>query len=298
MNAAQTLLSGLIDYAGLFPPASLEMEPAVAAYATFLSGENKSMLGRFVIPASRLEEFSTAASPFLKHGAEPWRLSIIADQDLLRVREKTLHFNCSHAATTEAGHAVGDAIEIPVATTGEIDRALELFPGFFDLFLEVPLDPDPVALIGAMSGTRAAAKMRTGGVVPGSIPCSSHVLRFLRDCHTHGVRFKATAGLHHALRGEYPLTYEAMPQVATMFGYLNIFVASALLAQGISDEDVLRVLEETDASAFVFQDSRVTWRGHSLCVDELRQARSGFAISFGSCSFTEPLAEARALGLI
>lgn len=298
MNAAQTLLSGLIDYAGLFPPASLEMEPAAAAYAAYLTGDDKSMLGRFVIPASRLEEFSSAVSPFLKPGGEPWRLSVIANQDVLEVREKVLHFNCSHAATSDAGHAVCDAIEIPVATVGEIDRALELFPGFFDLFLEVQLNPGPEALIGAMSGTRAAAKMRAGGIVPDSIPDSSHVLRFLRACHMHRVRFKATAGLHHALRGPYALTYEPMSPVATMFGYLNIFIASALLEQGISDEDLVGVLEEADASAFVFRDARVTWRSHSLSVDELRQTRSGFATSFGSCSFTEPLAEARALGLI
>ena len=46
----------LIDYAGLFPPAALPMAGAVAEYAEALRGEHAWMLGRFIVPASRIAE--------------------------------------------------------------------------------------------------------------------------------------------------------------------------------------------------------------------------------------------------
>ena len=55
------LLRGLIDYAGLFPPASLDMADAVRNYAAYREGEHAWALGRFVVPAARLEEFERVA---------------------------------------------------------------------------------------------------------------------------------------------------------------------------------------------------------------------------------------------
>ena len=49
---------GLIDYAGLFPPAALAMDDAVGRYARPTgAGRDAWMLGRFIVPASRLGEF-------------------------------------------------------------------------------------------------------------------------------------------------------------------------------------------------------------------------------------------------
>ena len=75
-TALAVLLDGLIDYAGLFPPAALSMPAAVAAYARYVIGTDRAMLGRFVVPAARLADF-TAAVDALPHGAPtpraPWR---------------------------------------------------------------------------------------------------------------------------------------------------------------------------------------------------------------------------------
>ena len=65
MDATHALLDELIDYAGLFPPARLDMEPAVQGYARHRGNALAAALGRFVIPVSRLEEFEVAAGPLL-----------------------------------------------------------------------------------------------------------------------------------------------------------------------------------------------------------------------------------------
>ena len=61
----RTLMSDLIDYAGLFPPAKLDMGGAVEAFNRARMGENDWMLGRFVCPLSRLAEFEKAAVALL-----------------------------------------------------------------------------------------------------------------------------------------------------------------------------------------------------------------------------------------
>jgi hypothetical protein len=50
------LLEGLIDYAGLFPPASLSMEEALRNYDRYRHGEHARMLGRFIVPEGKLDQ--------------------------------------------------------------------------------------------------------------------------------------------------------------------------------------------------------------------------------------------------
>ncbi len=54
----RTLLGGLIDYAGLFPPAKLEMNAALENYARDSVGTCAFALGRFICLVTRLEELT------------------------------------------------------------------------------------------------------------------------------------------------------------------------------------------------------------------------------------------------
>ena len=56
-ESLRALLEEVIDYAGLFPPSQLSMQEAVVNYAAYRSGELGWMLGRFVVPTARLDEF-------------------------------------------------------------------------------------------------------------------------------------------------------------------------------------------------------------------------------------------------
>jgi hypothetical protein len=104
--------------------------------------------------------------------------------------------------------------------------------------------------------------------------------------------------LHHPLRADYRLTYESDSPRGTMFGFLNLFLAAAFLHAGTDEGEIARMLEETTPEAFLFDKRGVTWRDHRLGQDALRAARHNMIISFGSCSFTEPLDELEALGLL
>jgi hypothetical protein len=283
-------LEGIIDYAGLFPPASLGMPDAVSAYASYRSGPDRDLLGRFIVPAGRLDEFAKALG-HAPPARERWQVSVIG-KEFAETRDLALDFNARESRAT------CDAIEIPVASAHEVERVLAQPQREFELFLEIPVAPDPTPVVAAIAGSPAFAKIRTGGITASAIPSSEEVLRFLSACLTFRVPFKATAGLHHAVRSEYPLTYERDAACGTMFGYLNIFLAAAALEDGWTTTEALEILEQRDVTAFRFDDDGAVVNGRPLSGATLHAARSTFARSFGSCSFVEPVEEARAAGLI
>jgi hypothetical protein len=92
--------------------------------------------------------------------------------------------------------------------------------------------------------------------------------------------FKATAGLHHAVRsnGEH--------------GVLNLLAAVVFAG----DEEA--ALGETDAAAFALDPHAFSWRGRVATGAELERVRRGLFHSIGSCSFFEPIEELGALGML
>jgi hypothetical protein len=305
------LLSGVVDYAGLFPPARLDMRPTCMNYAQYLQSDLEWMLGRLIVPVARLDEFEQASADLLskdEETADVWYISALVGDDLASDFERIFQFNERHAPPEQAGEgasnglAVIDAIETKADTTDRVDAILETLPEEIDAFIEIPWDADPrglVASIGGDTSSGAGAKIRTGHVNPQLIPPIENLARFIDTCAQAGVPFKATAGLHHPIRAEYKLTYEPDAATATMHGYLNVFIASALAhAKRISREEIEAVLAETDPSSFTFNDESIRWRDHELTSDQIVAARERFAGSFGSCSFDEPTGELDDLGLM
>jgi hypothetical protein len=274
----RALLASRIDYAGLFPPAALSMDDAVASYAAYRVGDDAWALARFIVPAVRLDEFTVSleAQPF---GA-PWPVAVLAqtsDADALRA------FN-----TRLRGRALIDTVESRATCVDEIE-ALTPLATLGPVYVELPVHEDPEPLISALAAHGLRAKIRTGGVTSGSFPPAAEVARFLVACARHDVPCKATAGLHHPLRGEYPLTYEPRAALGTMFGYLNVLLAASWARRGLPHADLTALLDERASSAFQVTAAGVTWRGHTLLVDDLTADRARGAVSFGSCSFREPL---------
>ncbi len=150
---------------------------------------------------------------------------------------------------------------------------------------------DIESFVRAAGSAGAAAKIRTGGVTADAFPEPAFVVAFLGACRRWRVRFKATAGLHHAVRGSYALTYEPSSAKGLMFGFLNVAFAAAMTWVGRSEDEIRGALEERSASAFTVGDQSVSWRGVTLSSGELDDARSGLFAGFGSCSFREPMAE-------
>lgn len=149
--------------------------------------------------------------------------------------------------------------------------------------------------LDAIKASGCFAKIRTGGVKPEAIPSPKDVAAFIEACAERRLPFKATAGLHHPIRAEYALTYEADAPRAVMHGFLNVLMAAAFAWQG--EKNIEAIIAETDASAFSFGDE-AKWRGLSLSADAVKDMRHNFMHSIGSCSFDEPVHELQALGLL
>lgn len=328
-RSLRTFLTGLVDYAGLFPPAKLDMQKAVETYARCARGEHEWILGRFICPAARLAEFEKAAggggmlpgtlatSGYREHaehsgGGEPWRLSVLVDASSNASLDKDLDtiaaFNERHAEEDQ-GLAVVDAVELKVETPVVIDRVLDEMPEYLSPFFEIPAmvekGEDCRGFVAALSGSKASAKIRTGGVTPEAYPSALSIAAFLRACHAADVPFKATAGLHHPIRSEHALTYEPGSVRDVMHGFVNVFLAAAfvrVLGSRIDDHTLVKLLSETNATAFTFTDEGATWKPErsgapiSISATDLARVRESFALSFGSCSFDEPVEDVAELG--
>lgn len=290
MTAAQALMAELVDYAGLFPPARLDMLTAVRRYREYLAGEDHGALGRFVVPAARLAEFRAAFDEVCCGEHEPvWSLSVLASAD------------AAHDAAAIAELARGamsvDSVEVKAGTVQDAERVLSNWEPGIPAYVEFP-SVEVNSMLPVLAQFGARAKIRTGGVAADAFPSIEAVADFMLACARTGVAFKATAGLHHALRGAYKLTYEADSARGTMHGFGNVFLAAVLARRGEDKHAVMETLAVAQAASFAFSEESVRWLEFEAGVDEIAATRREFAMSYGSCSFTEPLEEARRLGWV
>ena len=288
--SARALLAAVVDYAGLFPPAALAMTEAVAEYAAARRGRDAWMLGRFVLTAARLPEFAeaiVASDP----PAEPWRLSAIVRDGSEADRFAVAEFN----AASPRHHAVVDTIESKPQTLDGIDWLADAFGVALEAYVEVPAGDEAARWLERVSARGLRGKVRTGGLTPDAFPSPAALLAFIEAAVRLRVPFKATAGLHHALRGAYRLTYEDLAARAPMYGYLNVILATAAIRAGAPRPVAEKVLCETDAASLLFGDEMIRWGAAEWPADIVRAARAEHFVSFGSCSFREPVAELHSL---
>lgn len=281
--------AGLVDYAGLFPPAALPMGEAVREYDRERRGADRWMLGRFVVAASRLEELGSALESegiaLPRH--DPWRLSAVMG---VHLPDELSRVNAFRSQWETRGVMV-DALESKVASVGQLLTVAEQIPAGYCRFFEVPPEGPYGPLVAAIRRVGACAKVRTGGTTPDLFPTPEQLTSFLIAVTGQGVRFKASAGLHHPFRGRYPLSYEPGAESAPMHGFVNLLLATALLLRSGDGEAAQGVLEESDPAALVRDAMGISWRDHRLSWDELAAARERAFTSFGSCSFREPVDE-------
>ncbi len=308
-------MGGLVDYAGLFPPASLGMASAVDQYAGHRAEQEAWMLGRFIVPAGRLAELEETCARYLDQGQD-WAFSVLVGgrdsaADALAAAESQGRAVVAFEQRFE-GRARVEVLEAPIPANGSgpdvggfLGRLTDSFAavglGGRELYLEVPPGVDDGRVLEAIRDLatsetrfkRIGAKLRCGGVTPEAFPSCERIAGFISTCRDLGVPLKCTAGLHH------PVRHLAADPPVMMHGFLNVFGAGILAhALGTGREMLTACVAETDPDAFVFSDDRFAWRDHLVTFEALIQAREGFLSGFGSCSFDEPRDDLRALGLM
>jgi hypothetical protein len=321
----QALLTRIIDYAGLFPPARLPLAEAIHNYARYRNEPDAWMLGRFICPAARLAEL-TALHPNL-HEGPPLVFAALgrggaATTEFLAGLEADL--DAIDAFRAHHGERVlVDALEVRLpaevlqpphqeAVLGLLCSVAEMIyevqrPSFSGTFFEAALGADWRATLSAVAaavaednrlGTHSAhwiggIKLRCGGTTAADFPSPEQVAFAITACRDAGVPLKFTAGLHHPFR-------HFDPSLQTpLHGFLNVFVAGVLAATlRLSEERVREILADEDAGHFAFDATGLSWKELRATTEEIATARRHLVLSFGSCSFDEPCADLRALGLL
>ena len=280
MTAIETLIAGLIDYAGLFPPAGLDMRTAVRNYVSYQNGPHAFALGRFIVDIARIDELREVAGDVLR----TMPISLIAPPEIDLQRFSSLIAD---------GFRI-ESVEIKCAeptTIAELGRRL---PKNIERYIEVPID-ESTALLDVLPASQMRAKLRMGGVLPEAFPSAKSVALILKEVFNRNIAFKATAGLHHPIRSRQHLTYAPDSSTAVMHGFLNLACAAALLHSGWSVDEAVDTIEEEDASAWDATLDVIRCRNFAWSNEPLRDMRSFFT-SFGSCSFTEPIGDLEVLG--
>ena len=304
MRAAslRVLLTHAIDYAGMFPPCSLGLEPALKNQAEYVQSSDAWMLGAFVLPIQQFDATRQLLSQF--DAQHPLRVAALGpktaradaflealDDADAAIRSLSRHnvdlISMSHlemlmpdkvdvASLKEAKSILGD---LPVFWEAPPDRAEQTIA----LLAEVNSDADPATF---------GYKLRTGGVTADAFPTSQQIAKALVTPATHQLPIKFTAGLHHPLR-------QYREEVQTkMHGFLNVFGAAVLAAEHRWDANQTAImLEDENVGSFSFTDDFFAWREWRIDIKRL-QYRRRFVVSFGSCSFDEPREDLRRLNLL
>jgi hypothetical protein len=277
----------LIDYAGLFPPATLTLDRAVAEFERARHGPHAWMLGRFIIPAASLTEpRATGSGPFSaivddRGDALAQLGSAYVSGARIEVLEIALAKTLSHG---EVNDAVEDLRQLIVAA------GLDGLPAY----VELPRSHREAELRSWMSALDQhdfGAKLRCGGLAAEAFPSVEEVAEFIAAAVAANVPFKATAGLHHPVRH-----YNAQSGF-TMHGFLNLLAAAAL-ARRVDRPTLRAIVAEKDSAAFSFDGNVFAWRDQRIDEPELAACRRERFVAYGSCSFSEPVEDLAELGIL
>jgi len=304
----QALLKHSIDYAGMFPPCSLDLEPALQNQAEYVRSPDEWMLGAFVLSVEQFDATKQLLPRF--DPLHPLRVAALGP--------RTENADAFLAALEKADAAIGslskhnvDLVSIshlemflphdnvsPAHTGLALLKEARSIVGDLPVFWEAPPDKaeQTIALVAEHNSDADVAsfgyKLRTGGVTADAFPTSGQIAGALVAPATHQVPIKFTAGLHHPLR-----QYREEVR-AKMYGFLNVLGAAVLAAEHRWDARQTSImLEDENLDSFSFAQDFFAWREWKIDIERL-QYRRRFVASFGSCSFDEPREDLRALGLL
>ncbi|MCQ9708590.1 hypothetical protein M2168_000030 [Streptomyces sp. CZ24] len=272
------LFASFCDDAAVFPPGELPLAQAVPAHLRHVTAAHAPLVGPLVVPQARLPELAELTAG---HERQSLDLAVTVPSP-----EAAVQALASVAALPTARLRVLEvAVPEGVPTAEIVPRLTTALRNADDrtgvtVYVEVPRDERRPGLIASLADSPFLAKFRTGGVRAGLYPDERELARAVLLAVRAQVPFKATAGLHHAVRNTDPRTgFE-------QHGHLNLLAATGAALGGAGEGEVVAVLAERDATTVA-----------GLVGALSPEVRSAFR-SFGTCSLAEPVGELAALGLL
>ncbi len=331
-ESLRTFMHGLIDYAGLFPPANLPLNEAIDDYIKHLNGENSWMLGRFIIPVSKLNELDQFVSLFDEIG--PLELAVLGSggdsndeylskisNDMVKISDyRNRHsgkvrievYECKLPSNSPSKKTMKKATDL--LNQNKLSHYHE-FPELPDVGINYSTDEDEsswdeeilpvVSMIAELKG--AGIKLRCGGIVKEAFPSVEQIAAMIQTCALIDIPMKCTAGLHH------PIRHFAEEYDAYMHGFINAFGAGIFTSNFPNPENsqerfrmfilLSHLIGEQVADNFDFGDKGMIWKMgddrdsiFEFDNDSIRNCRGKNMISYGSCSFQEPMDDLKQLG--
>lgn len=266
--ALRDALTGLIDYAGLFPPAKLDMAAAVPEYLAAGGGSHAWMLGRFIVPLTRAGELLAELPAESRVAA-----SVILDGGTGAVEDAAHLRDSAGPVSVDALEVVLEPGQIPAYAAAVDSHALDAVPSFVEFRRDGRWEQTLAEGMPALARARLGAKVRCGGLEAAAFPSPHELALFIHAAAREGVPFKATAGLHH------PVRHYNRPSGFTMHGFLNVLAAARIAERGASVDEIERAIASEDAR-------------------ELEIGSRKLFIAYGSCSFAEPIDDLRSMGML
>jgi len=295
------LLNQVIDYAGMFPPCSLALEPALQNHASYVRSPEAWMLNGFVLPVEQFDAASQSLSAF--DHSHPLRVAALGPKtvdrdallDALRHADAAIRSFSKCVDLISVSHL---EMFLPENVDSASLKRAKSMVGVLPVFWEAPPEraEQMIGLLAEHNSEEEVAtfgyKLRTGGVTADAFPTSAQIAHALVARGADQLPIKFTAGLHHPIR-------QFRDEVKTkMHGFLNVLGAAVLAAEHQWDADqAAMMLEDEDSDSFSFTDDFFAWREWKIDVKRL-QYRRKFVRSFGSCSFDEPRDDLRAVNLL
>ncbi len=311
-SALEILVDRLFDYAGMFPPAALSFEEALATSAKLKSELRRPYLLASDIVLSfenlkKLEHEILQAAGFVPAQlltvcalgtAFKIRQDLISEQRLDELKEIQA-FNAQKSSELVPiqvtsyefkfeGSIQSDVQAVQVALRNiksflhedhfrlcvEPDLSVEDWEQVLDKFCHILSDLNLHSI-----GPEVVLKVRGGGATA----VNNHkLLKVVEQVCKYNLNLKATAGLHH------PIIEKDRYQ--NSLGFLNLSVA-LYLKRALGSEfpaiEVLNCLFASSLEHFNFGQN-LAWKEYQIPLEQLRSLKEQFPFSIGSCSLHEP----------
>jgi hypothetical protein len=287
MNGLDTLTKGLFDYAGLFPPASLDMQEALRQAARAPKLRRPRMVGAdMVVPLEQLAGIGRHELYFNGFGDTTCTIAVVGVErkQVAEAVRQVRAYNRKNApwAKVVALEVHGDAF--PAQSLAAL-RAAKRGLGDIRLFLEPKWtaakwkagQAQLLALLEKLKGGAHPVGLKVRCAGPTALSKAT-LEKLLPAVAAARIPLKATQGLHHALPDGKEL------------GFLNLTLAVRLLqvhGDGFTGKDLAALLREADAGQFAFDDG-AEWGEYGVHEGTLQAAIAELPFTIGSCSLDEP----------
>jgi hypothetical protein len=280
VGASSELFDGLVDDAGLFPPERLPMDAAVRRHRADEAAGNSVLTQRFLCPASALGELRARLRL-----DERWRIGLIVDVGLDELATALSTVDADERLVLETIELRLPAVDDPRSAVERVTALASASTSGATVHVELsPAVAGWEDALDAVADAGLSAKVRCGGLEAAAFPSAEQLAAFVLAAVRRWVAFKATAGLHHAVRYRDPQTG------FTHHGFLNLLLAICAAVDGADIDEVAEVLLVDDGVA-------LAERARAVPPRTAARARSLFQ-AYGSCSTSEPVEDLTALGLL